>query len=252
MIKSLVTICLSVMCTVLTIAQSAEETFQKANQLYMDADFTEALNRYNELHENGIASADLYYNIGNCYYEINQIGHAILWYERAIRLSPHEEQIKQNLALAQKRQSDSLDEVQDMVVKTWWRQIANFFPSNTWSIFALLFLSMGLTGLYFRMYSPSLKRRIAGLSMALLGIFFFILCLLWSLERHRFIHDKSKAIIIKEKCSIYKSPEQDSDVYMQVHEGLKIEIIDEMHGRYFVKLPDGELVWLEKADVEII
>ena len=66
-------------------AQSVE---QQAESCYQSGDYTQAIELYNSILEQGESSADLYFNLGNCYYKTGQNTKAIISYERAKRLAP--------------------------------------------------------------------------------------------------------------------------------------------------------------------
>ena len=60
-----------------------EELFFKANQAYKQGQFQDAIIAYRQLIESGHSNGHLYYNLGNCYMRLGQVGAAILSYERA-------------------------------------------------------------------------------------------------------------------------------------------------------------------------
>ena len=60
--------------------KSLIDSFEKANLLYNNAQYVESLENYNEIIESGYQSAAIFYNMGNCYYKINDIANAILFY----------------------------------------------------------------------------------------------------------------------------------------------------------------------------
>jgi tetratricopeptide (TPR) repeat protein len=57
------------------------ELFEQANELYKQEKYQEALEKYQTITSADYASAELYYNIGNTYFKLNKIPHAILFSE---------------------------------------------------------------------------------------------------------------------------------------------------------------------------
>ena len=49
------------------------DSFEKANLLYNNAQYVESLENYNEIIDSGYQSAEIFYNMGNCYYKINDV-----------------------------------------------------------------------------------------------------------------------------------------------------------------------------------
>ena len=73
--------------------------FNDANKLYEEGDYFEANNLYKNIASSNIISKDLYYNLGLSYAKIGSNGYAILWYERALNISPFDKEIKNNIDL---------------------------------------------------------------------------------------------------------------------------------------------------------
>ena len=73
--------------------------FNDANKLYEEGDYFEANNLYKNIVSSNIISKDLYYNLGLSYAKIGSNGYAILWYERALNISPFDKEIKNNIDL---------------------------------------------------------------------------------------------------------------------------------------------------------
>jgi len=74
--------------------------FEEANQLYADGDYEQAVEQYRLLlpeHQ----SANVHFNLGNAYYQLQDYGPAILHFEKASALAPRNPDIQANLELAQ-------------------------------------------------------------------------------------------------------------------------------------------------------
>ena len=74
-------------------AQSVEQ----AESYYKSGDYEKAIEEYNSILEQGESSADLYFNLGNCYYKTGQNTKAIINYERAKRLAPADKELSKEL-----------------------------------------------------------------------------------------------------------------------------------------------------------
>src|ERR1041384_66422 len=94
-------LCLSLVlfCAGLSFGSSLDD-FKAANQLYNDGKFAESIGIYEKIEPK---TAHVYYNLGNAYFRNNQLGNAILNYERARALSPRDPDVLANLKFAQER-----------------------------------------------------------------------------------------------------------------------------------------------------
>lgn len=75
---------------------------EKTAQLNLD------LEKYQDMEDQlpkGTALADLYYNLGNTYYQLQEYPWAILYYEKALALSPYDKEAAHHLKLSQKELS---------------------------------------------------------------------------------------------------------------------------------------------------
>ena len=91
--------------------KSLIDSFEKANLLYNNAQYVESLENYKEIIESGYQSAAIFYNMGNCYYKINDVANAILFYERSILINPADEDVRNNLQMVRNSLIDDIDQV---------------------------------------------------------------------------------------------------------------------------------------------
>src|SRR4029453_14353324 len=101
-------------------ARAAEETpqalFFRGNALYADGRYADAAAAYEQILAKGVASTSTYFNLGNAYLKENQLGRAVLAYERAARLAPGDPDLRANLAFAREQAGAPPSE-------RWWRRI---------------------------------------------------------------------------------------------------------------------------------
>ena len=99
------------------------EFYQEGNRLYQEGDFEGALASYLRLVEAGFESGEVYYNIGNTYFKLGDVAPSILYFERARRLLPGDEDVQANLDLAR---SLTVDEIEPLPrfwlfsAMQWW------------------------------------------------------------------------------------------------------------------------------------
>jgi tetratricopeptide (TPR) repeat protein len=124
-------------------AASAPQTiFFKANTRYHDGAYEDAAREYQRLLESGIESGNLFFNLGNAYFKVGDVGRAILNYERAALFMPSDPDLAANLAYAR-----SLTGVEPCEVPLWQR--AAFPLRGRMSSTSLGWLVCGLWALTF-------------------------------------------------------------------------------------------------------
>ena len=121
-----------------------------ASNAYRNQDYKKSIELYEELVSQGIKnnriSSQLYYNLGNAYFRDNQLGKAILNYERALLLEPGDGDIRHNLRFANNRTVDRIASSGEFFMTNWFNSVRNLFSSNVWAIIAIiLFISFLLS-----------------------------------------------------------------------------------------------------------
>lgn len=245
---------LSVLPSKNTVAQVDHSTdlFNQATLAYQNSAFDSARAIYSAILEQGYESANLYYNLGNCYYKMGNITSAILYYEKAKKIDPSDDDITYNLKIAQSAIVDKIEEVPTFFLVTWWQAFLNSFNVNEWGAFSiiLLFICFLLLALNLIIQNSSIKASfyltsLVAFCISLLSIFFAFS------QKHK-ITQSTKAVIFSPSVTAYSTPETSGTKLFVIHEGLTIEITSTNNQWIEVKLPNGTKGWIEKAHVAII
>ena len=132
--------------------ESIDATFKTANELYNKEKFSEAIQSFESIVNQGRESADLYFNIANCYYKLGKVAPAIYYYEKALLLNPDNEAIQTNLSFAQKMAIDDIKILPEVGFKKILKEYTRVFHYDTWAWIAVFiaFLSLlSFLGYYF-------------------------------------------------------------------------------------------------------
>ncbi|MBQ1606248.1 MAG: tetratricopeptide repeat protein, partial [Bacteroidales bacterium] len=98
--KFFVYIALSLMSFNALLASDVETLTDSAQSYFMQTRYADALMLYDSVSNMGYSSSDLYYNMGNCCYRLNEIPYAVYYYEKALMLDPSNEDAEFNLNIA--------------------------------------------------------------------------------------------------------------------------------------------------------
>ena len=135
-----------------TFSQSNNEIiFKKGINNYNIGNYNESIENFLEIIKNGEHSKELYFNLGNCYYKINDIANSIYFYEKALKLDSSDIDIHNNLAFTQNMLIDKIDELPVNQLSNFFNIISNFFSINHWILIGIisLYSSLALFLLYF-------------------------------------------------------------------------------------------------------
>ena len=226
--------------------------FAKANELYLEGSYEEAIMIYEEIVLSGYHSAELYYNLGNAYYRSNKITPAILNYARARLLSPGDEDISFNLELARMHVRDRIEELPDFFLNRWWKDARDFMSADAWAsvtaatfIFSLLFLSVFLM-------SASVVIKKIFFWLAVIVFFLSVMSFSLGLDQRNHIRNHNSAIVFSPAVSVKSSPDINSTDLFVIHEGTKVWVEDSIGNWRAVRLSDGNKGWLQQDAIEMI
>lgn len=229
---------------------SALPSFEKGNQLFIEGEYREAIEAYMVVVESGLVSAELYFNLGNAIFRTGDFPRAILFYERARRLSPKDEDILLNLGIANTRITDRFEIMPDVFFVRWWKNFSGVFSRDGWAIIflVLIFTSASCLAWYFLELTYDRKK---------LAFYSFLIVLIFSgtalgasIQQHR-EQTRSAGIIITNRVDVSSTP-QISRPQFSIHAGTKVDILDELGNYYRIRVPDGNTGWISKNDLEVI
>ena len=125
-------------CSPIINQDSVTNTFEEANKLYNQSEYQLSIDKYLEIVDAGYHSSELYFNLGNCYYKINNIANSILYYERALKLNPYDKTILNNLSMVQNSLIDIIEELPQNFIAKSLTKISNKFSLKSWAIISIL------------------------------------------------------------------------------------------------------------------
>ena len=231
---------------------SAEELWSSANEAYNNAEYATALERYNAILDRGLHSAALYYNLANTHFKPEQLGKAILYYNRALRLSPADEDIRHNMEYAEQMTKDSIEEIPEFILTTWVRAVRGALSSTAWSVISLILLAAALAMALFYLLAQRLALRKMGFYTMVIAALLFILTSLFAWSEREMIVNSKEAIIMSSAVSIKSSPDRAATELFVLHEGTKVSIGHEIAGWAEVRISDGRKGWVEQSRIEKI
>lgn len=225
--------------------QEAAALFSEANDAYYKGDYEAAKARYERLLTAGLGGPDVLFNLGTTHLAAGELGPAVLYLERARRLS-RDDDIEANLSLARQKQADQvvgadteepfLQRLTDAVNE---RAVTSGFVGAWYLGFALLLVFRRRAG------SPRL-----GVGLATAATFAAALGLGALVAAHAWVGETVvEAVVQPQTAKVREFPGDSARVSFEVHAGLKLRVMEES-GRYVrVRLPNRLEGWTEKEGV---
>ena len=230
----------------LTFAQS---TFDLANAAYADGRYEEAATLYQSMIDEQ-PNATLYYNLGNAQFKQGELAQAILAYERALRLQPNHKDAKYNLAFAQSKITDNIEE-QDFFLSTWARAVRNSLSERTWLVLSICLFILALTGLLLFLLGRELWLRKTAFHVAWIALLFSLIAGLNAYSLHQRDTLRNEAIITQGVVNAKSSPDRSGTDLFTVHEGTKVTIRETLGEWCNIRVGNNE-GWIRLSNLERI
>lgn len=243
---------LFILLSVIYIIPLSAQTKEQADSAYAAEKYDEAITMYTAVLQEGI-HADIYYNLGNCYYKTDRMAQAILNYERALLLEPGNSDIRFNLDLARTKTVDKIIPESEMFFITWGRNIVNLTGMDGWASIGVTAFILTCILLLLFFFSNRIVLKKTGFFTALFMLVVVILSNVFANIQHEKIYHRTGAIVISNSIVVKSTPNESGTDLFVLHEGTRIEIIDDsMKDWKEIKLADGKIGWMPTEAMEVI
>ncbi|HHN48283.1 MAG TPA: tetratricopeptide repeat protein [Bacteroidales bacterium] len=233
-------------------ANPYNEVIKQANIEYSSGYYDQALELYIAVVEQGYESAELYYNIGNTFFKLNRIPESILYYERAKRLAPRDENIRFNLELARTRTIDKIESIPELFYERWFRSLLSIHHADGWGKLSIVFIFLAMALAVVFLLTIRRWLRVLSFYLGLVFIIFSLITLAFAFTQHYQRTVKAEAIVFDPTVTVKSSPSEGSIDLFVIHEGTKVRITDRVGEWMEVRIASGSMGWLKANAVEKI
>ncbi|SHL89951.1 TPR repeat-containing protein [Chitinophaga jiangningensis] len=223
--------------------------FDEANNLYRQSKFTEAATIYQQLIDAGYTARPLYLNAGNAWYKAGKTGQAVYNYEKALQLSPEDAAIKHNLSVANQKVNGYVGDLPLVFFQRWWLQLQHLHTSNGWAVGAVIFIWILITSLIINTQIPGLHNKYLKWANYLFGVL-FIVYLLMAVDTYNIANNHNSGIVMTGSIKVKAAPDDNSKELFELHEGMKVKLVDATSEYCKVELNDGKNGWVSCAAIK--
>ncbi len=230
---------------------SPEDTasqFSRANELYEQGKFADALDLYLEI-ERHIANWKIFFNIGNCYFKQGQPILAKIYYLRAQRLKPFEPSIEKNLQVVDMSFKDVVPPEKPDFIAGVFLRLRSVISLDLVSWFLLL----AVAGLNVFIFLWLLRGRTKIVSY---GVSFFIIIAIilsfYHMVRINGHETRDAAVVSTADSELRSGPGEQNTVLFKVNPGLKVRIIEKNKDWYQVTASAQIAGWIKKELLIVI
>jgi len=229
-----------------------QEEFLQANDTYNEGNYNQAIPLYEGILSTGNESPDLYLNLGNAYFKSGKIGKGILNYERGLKLDRDHETLLQNLRYANKRIDTPITAIPDFFLSRYWNGVVELMSSSGWAILQVILFVFIAIAIGAWLLGKELKLK----KLAFYGMIFWSVMLVISLlaGTQSYANEKtaSAAIVTVDSSKLLTGASAQSELLLNLSEGVKVKLLDRIDDYYKVQLMDKETGWISVEEVETI
>lgn len=235
---------------------------EKANAEYDRDKYSDALSLYLQAAMEEGTSSDLYYNIGNAYYRMGDLGRAVLNYERALIFNPNNEEARENLEFVNSKIQTKIVEDKSFVVQVI-DEFVGLQTSNSWATDSVVCFILFIVGILLYVFSSTIILRKIGFFGGGIMLICVVISLLCSYSVKSKVEAKNKAIVVSHSVTLSTVPRVPKDKTEEAFiltAGNKVTIVDSIINKvgetqeiwYDIKADDKHRAWLKREHIEKI
>jgi tetratricopeptide (TPR) repeat protein len=226
--------------------------FEKGNALYNKAQYAQALKIYQQVTDAGYQSAALYFNMGNASFKNGDIPSALLYYQKAHKLSPGDKDINFNIRFVNQRTTDKIDEAPEFFLSRWWHSFILGFSVSALSIISILgfMIGSGLLIIYF--FANAVNAKKASFFASIVLFFVGMVAIVIAERQTAYFDGHKQAIVFSSSATAKSSPEAQAKTLFVLHEGTMVNVLSTNNDWIKISLVNGNEGWIKLSDVKEI
>ena len=227
--------------------ETPNSLFMQANQYYTQKEYDKALVIYNRvMEEHGTSGSEIYYNKGNCYFKLNQLGRAIVEYKRAFYLDPRDKDINHNLNYARSLVDLTVEDNRNWYVRTADRLLRYL---SAYEVELAVYILIGLVlGIHLvLLFWPGVR------SMRLLRLIFILAVVIAggiACGKKIIFPSRYDAVVIESNAAVRYGPLPSEKTVFRLTEGIEVTISEQKGKWYHIELTNGQSGWINEAYIQ--
>ena len=237
------------------LAQSPGPTdlMAEANAQYERGEFADAAQQYEALIDSGYEDAVLYYNLGNAYFKMGELGRSVLNYLRAEELSPRDADIRANLEFARARTVDRVESGGESLFASVSNVARRWATVGEMGVISLLLWIVSAIAIGTLIVWRVVPRRAAVRNGAVVASAATLLSFLLLLSMLYANPNGDSAVVVASTVDVVSGPGTQYELEFPLHSGAQVRLVDSRQGWVRIALPGDDLQgWVPSDAVEAL
>lgn len=225
-------------------AQEHGRQFLAAMEAYKSGDYAASVEGLEAIADAGVRNGQLYYNLGNAYLKNNDLGRALLWYERALTLIPHDPDLRFNYEYARSLTKDLQEGGPSPLTRIL------FFWAYELSARTIIVLALTCNLIFWGLAIAWRLTRRRGLRHALLAVLVPTLVFVLTAAYNYFEAARhTQAVVLPPAVAVRSGLEPTSTELFQLHAGARVKIVRQMQDHVQIRFSEDKIGWIPSTAV---
>ena len=228
-------------------ASQSARTFMEGTKAFQNGDWPAAIAAFKRLADGGVDNGKLFYNLGSAYLKNDDIGNAMLWYERALKRIPDDPDLRFNYDFALTLTKDERGEKESPLLQIlffWKYQLSH--SSVRWIAICLnAALWIALSVLVFR------KRRLSRPFVILIAAATLVFS---ATAVYNYVEAAQVryAVILNEQAAVRSGFTDTATQLFVLHAGTKVRIARETDTHLLIRYTEDKIGWVKRSEAGIV
>lgn len=233
-------------------AATPAQLFQQGNVQYSKSRYAEALRLYRAVEQEGVASAELYFNLGNAAFRCDSLSLAIWYNQKALRLAPSDADALANARFFNSRTVDRIESLPELFLLGWWENLVLMHTADGWGWYSIIFALLSSLALAAFFLARTALWRKLGFYLCMVFLVVFGATFGLASAASRWASEHEVAVVFEPSLTLRSGPQGDATALGQVHEGAVVTIQEKRMGWCRIRLENGNLGWAPESTIRPI
>ncbi|PID28186.1 MAG: hypothetical protein CSB55_05870 [Candidatus Cloacimonadota bacterium] len=221
-----------------------ETIIANAEEAYENRKFDVALTEYTKLLNDNVINSDLFYNIGNCYFRLDKLGLAVLYYKKSLLLDPGNESAFKNLSLALSMTKDKQSvESSDFISKVA-KNIFGMLSLNILAVIILILIFLAVLNVNLMLLKYRNREKTVPVFWLFITLTFLIVFIFLAYAKNDYIYNSKQGVAIGSVIAGFSGPGEEFTRVFTIHEGMMFTIMKTEDDWSQIKLENGIGGWI--------
>lgn len=230
-------------------AMPSDQRWQAAHAAFERGDFQEAQSLYTQLAHGGYAAPAVWFNAGTSAYRGGDVGRAVLYYHRALRLDPEYERARSSLAVI----SPATNEVRSSFGGEFLTGLFQWTRPLWWVLAAEIFFLAGCLAIARAIAASDRDQRHHWLAVLAWSLVLALVAGGGAWANFTVLKGNAEAVVVADKAVTRSEPRAEATAQLELPAGTVLDMTEEpSRGFVRVKLMDGRVGYISTDQIEAI